>query len=62
MDVPVLILSALGDLKTKVKGLYLGADDYLVKPVSSLELLARVRANLRKHTLERKLKGRIDQQ
>jgi two-component system cell cycle response regulator len=60
-DVPVIILTAIGDLKTKVKTLYIGADDYLVKPVSSLELLARVRANLRKHDYERRLKYQLDQ-
>jgi len=59
-DVPVIILTAVGDLKTKVKTLYIGADDYLVKPVSSLELLARVRANLRKHDYERRLKYQLD--
>ncbi len=53
--VPVIIVSALGDLKTKVKGLQMGADDYLVKPISSLELLARVRANLRKREMARNL-------
>lgn len=59
-DVPVVILTAIGDLKTKVKTLYLGADDYLVKPVNSLELLARVRANLRKHECEHRLKYQLD--
>ena len=53
--VPVIILTALGDLKTKIKGFYIGADDYLVKPVSSMELLARVRANLRKYEYEKAL-------
>jgi two-component system cell cycle response regulator len=56
-DVPVIILSALGDLKTKVKGLQMGADDYIVKPVSSLELLARVKANLRKRDIVRRLQS-----
>ena len=60
-DVPVVVLTAIGDLKTKVKTLQIGADDYLVKPVSSLELLARVRANLRKHEYERRLKYQLDQ-
>ncbi|WOD40296.1 response regulator transcription factor [Nodosilinea sp. E11] len=41
---PVLILTARGSLKDRVTGLDSGADDYLVKPVSLLELLARVRA------------------
>jgi two-component system copper resistance phosphate regulon response regulator CusR len=45
---PVLILSARGDLDDRVKGLELGADDYLVKPFAFVELLARVRALLRR--------------
>lgn len=59
--VPVIILTALGDLKTKIKGFYIGADDYLVKPVSSMELLARVRANLRKYECERELARQLDE-
>ena len=46
--VPVIILSALGDEKDRVKGLQLGADDYVVKPFSMKELLARVEAVLRR--------------
>jgi two-component system copper resistance phosphate regulon response regulator CusR len=45
---PVLILSARGNLEDRVKGLDLGADDYLVKPFAFVELLARVRALLRR--------------
>ncbi len=45
---PVLILSARGTLDDRVKGLELGADDYLVKPFAFVELLARVRALLRR--------------
>lgn len=41
---PVLILTARGSLKDRVTGLDTGADDYLVKPISLIELLARVRA------------------
>ncbi len=41
---PVLILTARGSLQDRIKGLDAGADDYLVKPVSLLELVARVRA------------------
>lgn len=44
---PVLILSAREAVDDKVKGLELGADDYLVKPFAFVELLARVRARLR---------------
>jgi len=45
---PVLILSARGALEDRVKGLESGADDYLVKPFAFVELLARVRALLRR--------------
>ena len=45
---PVLILSARASLEDRVKGLDLGADDYLAKPFAFVELLARVRALLRR--------------
>jgi DNA-binding response OmpR family regulator len=45
--VPVLVLSARGRVDDRVKGLNLGADDYLAKPFAFEELLARIRANLR---------------
>lgn len=45
---PVIILTALGDERDRVKGLELGADDYVVKPFSVKELLARVEAVLRR--------------
>jgi len=48
INTPVLMLTAKGDAKDKVKGLDLGADDYLAKPFSLDELLARVRALLRR--------------
>jgi DNA-binding response OmpR family regulator len=46
--VPVLMLTAKGQIEDRVKGLDAGADDYLVKPFSTDELLARVRALLRR--------------
>jgi DNA-binding response OmpR family regulator len=50
-DAPVLMLTARGDEMSKVKGLELGADDYLVKPFSHLELFARIKAVLRRSEL-----------
>jgi DNA-binding response OmpR family regulator len=46
--VPVIILTALGEERARVKGLKLGADDYVVKPFSVQELLARIEAVLRR--------------
>ena len=48
LRVPVLMLSAKGDVNDRVRGLNTGADDYLGKPFSTAELLARVRALLRR--------------
>lgn len=48
METPVLMLTAKGDIADKVQGLDLGADDYLAKPFSISELLARIRALLRR--------------
>jgi len=47
-DVPVLMLTACGDLQDRVLGLQLGADDYLLKPFSLAELEARIRSLLRR--------------
>lgn len=47
-DVPIIILTARGDETDRVIGLELGADDYVVKPFSPRELVARVRAMLRR--------------
>ncbi|MEI6076153.1 MAG: response regulator transcription factor [Verrucomicrobiota bacterium] len=54
-DVPVVMLTAKGQIEDRVNGLDVGADDYVVKPFSSEELLARVRALLRR--VERKTKA-----
>jgi DNA-binding response OmpR family regulator len=47
-NVPIIILTAKGEEQDRVRGLDVGADDYLVKPFSVTELLARVRAVLRR--------------
>ena len=47
-DTPVIFLTAMGNLSDKVKGLKLGADDYIVKPFETVELLARIDAVLRR--------------
>lgn len=47
-DMPVLMLSARGEVQDKIDGLELGADDYIVKPFVLAELLARVRAAVRR--------------
>lgn len=50
---PVIMLTARGEEAERVRGLATGADDYIVKPFSVLELMARVRALLRRVTPER---------
>ena len=47
-DVPIIMLTARGEVEDRIIGLELGADDYLVKPFSPRELVARVRALLRR--------------
>jgi DNA-binding response OmpR family regulator len=47
-NVPIIMLTAKGEEQDRVRGLDVGADDYLVKPFSVMELLARVRAVLRR--------------
>lgn len=54
-DIPIIFLTAKGNVVDKVKGLKLGADDYIVKPFEAMELLARIEVVLR-----RKAKGEID--
>lgn len=51
---PVIMLTALGEEIDRVQGLEVGADDYLAKPFSFRELLARVRATLRRVEMDRK--------
>lgn len=46
LDIPILMVTAKDDISDKVRGLGLGADDYIAKPFSPTELIARVKANL----------------
>ena len=47
-DIPIIMLTALGDVADRITGLELGADDYVVKPFSPKELEARIKAILRR--------------
>ena len=47
-DTPVILLSGLSSVDVRVSGLELGADDYLTKPFGDAELIARIRARLRR--------------
>jgi OmpR family response regulator RpaB len=49
-EVPIILLTALGDVADRVTGLQLGADDYMVKPFSPKELEARIRCVMRRAT------------
>ena len=53
VQVPILMLTALAGVEDRVRGLDAGADDYLVKPFASRELVARIRALARRHLPER---------
>jgi len=47
---PVIVASARGEIKDRIKGLNLGADDYIPKPIDSHELIARIRAIIRRNS------------
>lgn len=49
-NIPIIILSAKSEYTDKVLGLNVGADDYITKPFNAIELLARVKSNLRRFT------------
>ncbi|MGD2079088.1 MAG: response regulator transcription factor, partial [Chloroflexota bacterium] len=59
--VPILMLTALGDEVDRILGLELGADDYLTKPFSTRELIARLKALLRRVELDRRQQSAADQ-
>ena len=58
-SIPILITTAMDDVEDKVRGLRLGADDYLVKPFELRELLARVESLIRRDRLNRDLVTRV---
>jgi DNA-binding response OmpR family regulator len=50
-DVPLLVITAKGETSQKIKGFQLGTDDYIVKPFEPVELVARVKALLRRYRI-----------
>lgn len=56
-DVPIIMLTARADERYRVQGLDLGADDYVTKPFGIEEMLARIRANLRRVEIDRRAHG-----
>ncbi|QJD28914.1 phosphate regulon transcriptional regulator PhoB [Methylococcus geothermalis] len=59
-DIPLILVTARGEEEDKIKGLDVGADDYVTKPFSPRELIARIRAVLRRSSRQAKLDGRIE--
>ena len=57
--IPIIVLTARHDEKEIIKALDFGADDYMTKPFSVNELIARIKANLRRNTSEEPLKDKI---
>lgn len=53
MDIPILMLTARSEIVDRVVGLEIGADDYITKPFSMRELMARVKAHLRRQVLKK---------
>ena len=59
-NVPIIMLSAKGEIFDKVLGLELGADDYIMKPFDSKELVARVKAVLRRYQPSRQEEPQVE--
>jgi signal transduction histidine kinase len=60
-DIPVIFMTALSDLVDKVKGLNLGAVDYITKPLQHEEVLARIRVHLQLHNATRVMEQRTSE-
>lgn len=58
MQVPIIMLSAKSEDTDKILGLNLGADDYITKPFNPLELIARVKSQIRRYTVFNSLKNK----
>jgi len=61
-DIPVIFMTALGDIEHKVKGFSLGAVDYITKPFDQQEVLARINNHLKIRYLQQQLQERLMQQ
>lgn len=61
LDVPIIILSAKAEDRDKILGLNIGADDYITKPFNPLELVARVKSQLRRYSQLGTLGGGVSQ-
>ncbi len=60
-DIPIIILTVLGDSKDRIAGFKAGADDYLTKPFDPDELVLRIKANLRMREFSSQLKKKIEE-
>lgn len=59
-NVPLIIITGISDLNRKIEGIEHGADDYLIKPIENNEMLARIRAGLRRSSAQLALRQDID--
>lgn len=59
-DIPILLLTAMGETKDKIKGLTSGADDYLTKPFDPQELVLRLQAILRRKPKPQVVKSKVE--
>jgi|GEM_PF-2689251 len=60
MDIPIIILTVLGDAPSRIAGLKAGADDYLTKPFDPDELILRIEANLKMRNFSKGLKEKVE--
>jgi DNA-binding response OmpR family regulator len=59
-QIPIIMLTTASSLDSRVKGLDLGADDYITKPFQVRELVARIHARVRRHELDRKAETSVE--